>query len=369
VAPPVDYAYQALVNYGLQTIDGAKPDAFQTLYVGTCLKGIWKTTNEAASWTKIDTGTFYNKDGSVYAAPPYKTVGNPLDLGRNWTLAVDPTNSAVVYTTAGYGSLSQSLWKSTDGGVDWTEMLGSEGVATSVVVYTVAINPLDHNHLLLTMVSWVGYATDAGLQESLDAGKTWTPHPPTGKPGDAPAGWGHGQYAFFLGEKDDGTPDTAGQVWLVTTQLDGIWRTTDGSKTWTKVAQFEMTHGQESMYRSKTTHDLYVGAIGDIYRSTDNGVTWAPTGAKQTSADGYGGIVGDGVRIWAMPGNTGVSTGGPYRWETLPENDTTSTPSASNWSLYSDQMFQDGPMSMVYDPMDHILYASMWSTGLWRLKL
>jgi hypothetical protein len=367
VSPPVDYAYEDQKNYGFQTVDGAKADALTTLYVGTCNKGVWKTTDGANTWTKVNTGTFYNNDGTVYAEPPYSGVLNPLDAGRNWTMAVDPTNSDIVYTTAGYG-VSQSLWKSTNGGVDWTEMLGEVGRMTSAVVYTIAINPLDPLHLLLTMVSWQGYDSDAGIQESRDGGTTWTPRPPTGKPGDTPSGWGHGQYVFFVGQGDDGKPDVDGNYWLVTTQNDGVWRTTDGSQSWTRVGEFEMTHGQESMYRAPSTNALYLGGVGDVYRSLDNGQTWSPTGA-QSGQDGYGGLIGDGARIWAMLSNTGVSTGGPYRWQLLPENDTTSSPGASSWSFYNEQEFQTGPMSMVYDSTNHVLYASMWSTGFWRLRL
>ncbi len=368
VTPPsVNLTYTSISNYGMQSMDGAKADALQTLYVGTCNQGVWKSTDGAGTWAKIDTGTFYNNDGSVYAAPPYKSTANPLEAGRNWTMAVDPTNSKVVYTTAGYG-VSQSLWGSTNGGVDWTEMLGKEGMMTSNVVYTVTINPLDHLHLLLSMFSWTGYSSDAGIQESHDGGKTWTPHPPNGQAGGSPTGWGHGQYIFFLGQKDDGTPDTAGQYWIVTTQTDGVWRTTDGSNSWTQVSKFSMTHGQESLYRTKSTNALFLGGVGDVYRSTDNGSTWSATGA-QTGADGYGGLVGDGAHVWAMLSNTGVSTAGPYKWQILPENDLTSAPGASNWSFYSDQSFPDGPMSMVYDTTNHVLYASMWCTGVWRLRL
>jgi hypothetical protein len=124
----------------------------------------------------------------------------------------------------------------------------------------------------------------------------------------------------------------------------------------------------EQMYRSKTSNALFLGGVGDVFRSTDNGKTWSPTGA-QADADGYGGIVGDGAHVWAMLANTGVSSGGPYRWQILPEDDVTSSPGASKWSFYNDQTFEDGPMTMVYDSADQVLYASMWSTGLWRLRL
>ena len=368
VTPPgVDIAYVAIQNYGLQSLAGAVPDAPQTLYLGTCDQGVYRTTDGANTWTKIDTGSFVNNDGTPYTAQG--PGGNPVDSGRNWTMAVDPTDSNVVYTCPGYG-FSQSLWKSTNGGVDWREMIGSAAATSSNSVYSIAIDPLDHLHLVLTLFSWMNSDAngDAGLLESHDGGESWTVHPPTGSPGGTPSAWGHGQYVFFVGQNDDGSPDIQGNTWIVTTQLDGVWRTDDGSQTWTQVATFDMTHGQESMYRSRSTGALFLGGIGDVYRSTDNGRHWSATGA-QSDADGYGGIVGDGARIWAMLSNTGVSTQGPYRWQVLPEDDVTSSTASPHWSFYDDQTFQDGPMSMVFDPVHAVVYASMWSTGMWRLTL
>jgi hypothetical protein len=342
----------SLSNYGLLSLAGAVADAPGTLYVGSSGYGVWKTTNGGSSWSQISTGT----------------NSTSVNAGRNWCMAVDPSDSQTVYTCSGYSA--GGIWKSSNGGQDWTDILAqveSDPTVGTNDFYNVAIDPNNPQHILVTSHSnWQPFngGTAAGVLESTNAGNTWTLHPPT-------ESWGAGHYIFFLGQTDDGSVDIAGQYWILTTQDSGIWRTDNGGTSWTQVATWTMTHGMESMYRSQSTGALYLGSIGEIYRSTDNGVTWQATGA-QSSSDGYGGIVGDGQHIWAMLANTGVSTGGPYQWQILPESDLTSAPpfgsSSSHWSYLNQQTFQDGPMSMVYDPVNQSLYASQWSTGLWKFQ-
>ena len=48
-------------------------------------------------------------------------AGSALDKGRQWTMAIDPVNSSVLYANSGYGPAG--LYKSTNGGVDWTQIL------------------------------------------------------------------------------------------------------------------------------------------------------------------------------------------------------------------------------------------------------
>jgi hypothetical protein len=71
-----------------------------TIYSGTLLQGVWKSTDCGANWTKIPTGT---------------NAGD-VNRGMNWTFAIDPLEPDTVYTNSGYGS--NGLFKSIDGGVN-----------------------------------------------------------------------------------------------------------------------------------------------------------------------------------------------------------------------------------------------------------
>ena len=75
-----------------------------------------------------------------------------------------------------------------------------------------------------------------------------------------------------------------------------------------------------------------------------------------------GGGVGDGTMLWIMLSNTGVGTSGPYHWFVSPESDGT------HWKAYNAQAFDNGPLKMIYDPINRRLYAAQWSTGIWMLQ-
>lgn len=323
ITPPVSLDFNSPKdNYGTQTI-GSSPVAPRTLYVGTCYQGIWKSTDGGDHWTKVNTGT----------------NGSNLDTGRNWSLAVDPTNPDVVYTVSGYGA-GQGLWKSSNGGKDWAQVFSqSELQSYTADVYSVTIDPADHLHLLVAFHSGFNFMPDAGLAESKNGGQSWT--------WIAPQPWGAGHYAFFI----------TSTTWLVTTQGAGLWRTTNSGTSWTKVSADSMQHGGNQLYRSKTGA-LYVGGLHQLQRSTDQGEHWSQVGP--VTADGYNAVVGDGTVLYAQPANTGAAQQ-KNTYFTSAETD------GLTWVAFNQQQFTDGPMAMVFDAQNRVVYSSNWGAGVWRL--
>ena len=249
-----------------------------------------------------------------------------------------------MYTTNGYGS-DQGLYKSVDGGVNWTEMLGTTRTQTTGDVYSIQIDPNDHQHLL------VGFHSDwpsgtPGVIESKNGGASWIVHPPQ-------PSWGHGHYVFFI----------TSTTWLIATQDDGFWRTTNSGQSWNKVADQSMSHGGDSLYRG-ADGALYTGASQTLLRSTNDGESWTEVGFH--SSDGYYAVIGDGTNLWSQPANTGFATANPQPpYYTSPVSDGTT------WSPYhANETFpENGPMSMAFDPANGIIYSSNWRAGVWRLKI
>jgi photosystem II stability/assembly factor-like uncharacterized protein len=186
-----------------------------TIFVAASGGGVWKSTDAGMTytpaWPTSTTQTIgaiaQGTDGTLYAGtgeanPPgggltyfgdgmYKST----DSGVSWThiglldsasigrIAVDPTNSNVVYAAA-TGAVSRSagqrgLYKTTDGGQTWTQVLAPPNATTGAV--DVAIDP--SNPLRVYAALWdhkrdngarVYGGIGSGLFRSEDGGATWT---------------------------------------------------------------------------------------------------------------------------------------------------------------------------------------------------
>jgi photosystem II stability/assembly factor-like uncharacterized protein len=328
ISPPIDLSLFGADQFGFQTI-GLSPANPNVIYQGTCYEGIWKSTDRGASWSRVSTGV----------------NGPNLATGRNWALAVDPTNADVVYSVAGYG-VGQGLWKSVNGGVDWMQMLPDSLLRLATAdIYSVTIDPSDRQHLLLGSHSGWGGTPHAGIYESKDGGATWLVHPPGGP-------WGAGHLVFFI------TPTT----WLNGTHDAGYWRTTDAGATWTQVSRTNVQHGGAQMYRT-AAGVLYATGSGTLLRSTDSGATWTAVGPR--TQEGFFGIVGDGTYLYTQRANTGLATTPNQPYYVSRETD------GLTWTAHEGgaQRFANGPMNMVYDATNRIVYSSNGRAGVWKLEL
>jgi hypothetical protein len=115
---------------------------------------VFKTTNgtdAAPFWSKMD-------DNSP---------GLPNRVATS--IAIDPASSDTVYVAFG-GYTTGNLWKTTNGGITWTNVSGTgPGTLPSVPVRSVVVHP--------TVPNWVYVGTDVGVFASEDGGATWqVPH-------------------------------------------------------------------------------------------------------------------------------------------------------------------------------------------------
>jgi hypothetical protein len=308
-----------------------------TLYWGTTpyqadKGGLFKTIDGGGSWTKI--GPF----------------DEPLHI------RIDPTDPKHLYVGDGVRGATLGFWVSRDAGETWVKPDGFKNFAASIGItqssgmddiYDVAVDPTDFNHVLLSFHSpwsWDEFDLGAGVIESTDGGETW-------RVAGERQGWSMGHSIKFLYQPELGIGDS--NTWLLGTQGPGYWRTSDAGKTWTKVAETGIAHGGGTSYYTKDGV-LYASGNPKNLRSTDNGETWT-----ELSVGGATCIFGDGKRLYSAP------VWGMNPFFVSEESDgLTWEPQAGG------QVFENGgPYEMVFDPINGILYASMWELGVWAMKV
>ncbi len=153
---------------------------------------LWRTTNQATTWTRASALTCGNGSVSAIAVHPadgnrvlagmsdgyilYNTAALSATSATAWacprpataavsSVAWDPANTSVAYAAVSrFGAAT--LYKTTDAGVSWTASVGSGATALpQVPALAVVVNPADAQQV------YVG--TDLGVFVSVDGGASW----------------------------------------------------------------------------------------------------------------------------------------------------------------------------------------------------
>lgn len=168
------------------------PQRPNVLYAGTT-GGVYRTINGTESWEK-------KSHGMVAADAKMASMA----LGVNG-LAVDPTNSDVVYA-----GTTKGLYKSIDQGEHWEKL---EGSIQDSYVSAIQIDPSRPSTLYL--------ATSERVQKSEDAGTTWEPKI-------------QGLDASSIRSLQISPSDS--QVLYVGTNGGGLYRSADGGESWKRLS-------------------------------------------------------------------------------------------------------------------------------------
>ncbi len=209
----------------------------------------------------------------------WRSIGPALMGGRVTDIEGVPGDPNTVYVATGSGG----IFKTTNGGIDWTPIFDREN---TISVGDIALEPGNPD------VIWVGTGESNvrnsvsfgdGVYKSTDGGKNWK----------------------HMGLKDSNTiskvivhpknPDivyvaAVGHAWGQNAER-GVFMTTDGGKTWQKTLFIDNGHGASDLEIDPVNPNiLYAGMWrferkpwtftsgsekGGVYRSTDGGRTWS----------------------------------------------------------------------------------------------
>lgn len=258
---------------------------------GLCAQGIWdeggpaKFRYQELAKNKISLKT--TKENSLVSGVPFRNIGPSIMSGRVVDLEVDPTNPAHFFSAYATGG----LWETYDNGISFKPLFQNEDV---MFIGDIAVDWKFSKGQTI----WIGtgecnssrssYAGN-GIYCSTDGGKTWTHKGLTGTDHIG---------RVVISQDDPNTVFVAaiGPLFTLDPQ-GGVFKTTDGGKTWTTALKGEGYMGFIDLIQDpKDANTLYAsawertrrawnftesGTGSGIYKSRDKGVTWA----KVTTGD------------------------------------------------------------------------------------
>jgi photosystem II stability/assembly factor-like uncharacterized protein len=240
----------------------------QTIYAATASGGVWKSTDAADSWAPISD------------ALPSLSIGD---------IAIDPSNKNVVYcgtgeTNGGGGSVTYDglgVYKSLDGGNNWQPA----GLTATGSIGRIEVDPKRPNRVFVAAMGQLfGNNPERGVYRSNDGGDTW-------------------EQVLFVNDSVGAIdlaihPQNTDTLFAVSWERirrpnarvyggpgSAVWRSTDGGDSWTKLSgglPTGSTVGRMGIAMAPSEPGvLYVtiarttGSFAGVYRSSDNGDTWA----------------------------------------------------------------------------------------------
>ena len=229
----------------------------------------------------------------------YRSIG-PYRGGRVLAVTGVPGAPDTFY----FGGASSGVWKTTDSGANWKPVFDKQSTAS---IGSIAVAPSDPNTIYVgsgeaCLRGNISYGD--GVYQSTDAGKTWKN---LGLKDTRHIG------RVIVHPKDANTVLVAamGHAFGPNTER-GVFRTTDGGKTWSKVLYLDDKTGAIDVEYDPNNPNIVFASLyqvlrqpwvfesggpgSGLYRSSDGGVTWTRLAEERAAGGTPGTNYGLGLR-------------------------------------------------------------------------
>ena len=279
---------------------------------------------------------------TIYVATAAGGVWKTTNGGINWTpifdgqrvssigaVAVAPSNPNVVYVGTGESnnlrssSWGEGVYKSTDAGRTWTH----SGLRTSQHIPRIIVHPTNPDIVYVAAMGplW-GSGGERGLFKSTDGGRTWTNTKSMGP------------YTGFTEVVFD--PSNPNTLYAASFQRErkaysataggpesAVWKSTDAGATWTQLSNGLPTGDKGrtgltvSVSNPNTVYAHIDATDGGIFRSNDGGATWTRASAVVGPFPWFTGIIrvdpSNPERVYILGQNLQVSNDGGKTFRTI----------------------------------------------------